>query len=576
VQANYNALGKLSPESHTAEGISATTDTNGQWQVNRLAGDLFPRLNAYVTHPEYAPKYVFPGADPAMPRKLRDGTLLVTLRPGVMVRGVVMDTGGKPVAGARVLVGLLNYLTKPRQTTTLSDGTFEAHGCDPIQSVVTAEADGFAPTGAGIDLRTNTPRVRLTMRPSQGLLLRVAGPDGVSISGADVRYKGRPAGTPLRDRDYKDLPALAAKPVSGHVVMADEYPDVAVAQVKWRDKTRPDGRLIWTNAPSGVVMLMVNASGFTRCVITPARADGEEHLITLTPHTLVTGTVRDESSGALIPRFRVVPGFPGREPWLGERRMHWINNQVRDFTDGAYDEDFDEPLCYGPDNPGYVMKFEAAGYEPFVSRFFEEGEGEVHLDVSLRPSPGTVITVLKPNGQPAAGADVGLVSSNAELELGQGSFIRPSLSTALLETEVDGRFPLPTDPSVTRIIIACADGYLSATPESLKTASSVRLQPWGAIEGTCVADGKPVAGQKYVLALEVGSFHAVRCGFEAYQVESDAQGRFTIPLAPPGNHNLQQVTTGIGPNGDVDSWGPQGQTPVTVRPGETTTVTLQQ
>lgn len=573
-EPNYSALGRLGPESHCAEGISATTDASGQWQVNRVAGDLFPRLSAYVTHPEYTPGYAFPAADPALPQKLRDGSLLVTLRPGVTVRGMVSDTGARPVAGARVVVGFLEQ-PKHRQAITLSDGTFEAQGCSPEESVVSAEADGYAPAGVRIDLSRNTARVRLTMQPPQTLRLRVASPDGVPISGANVRYLPRPFGTPLRDRDYKDLPALRAETRSGHVVTADEYPDLAVAQVTLRDKTRPDGRLTWTNAPSGVLMLRVQASGFTISGVTPARADGQEHLITLTPHTLVTGTVRDESNGALIPRFRVVPGFPERQPFFGRTQIHWIANELRDFTDGAYEQDLNRPLVIGPDNPGYVLKFEATGYEPVVSRSFEEGEGEVHLDVALRPSQGTVITVLKPNGQPVAGAGVGLVSPNAELRLSQGSFIRDPLTTAVLETEVDGRFRLPTDPSVTRIIIACVDGYLSATPESLKAASSVRLEPWGAIEGTCVADGKPVAGQKYMLALEGESFNTVMCGFEAYKVETDAQGRFTIQRAPPGNHNLQRVTTGIGPNGEVTSWGPQGQTPVTVRPGETTTVTLQ-
>jgi hypothetical protein len=413
------------------------------------------------------------------------------------------------------------------------------------------------------------------MHPPVPLRLRVAAVDGTPISGADVFYNSLSCLEPLLPQDYANLPSLQAKANSRQLVRGGDYPDMAAAQVELDHKTGPDGRLIWTNAPSGVLMLMVGAPGFTGIRTALVRADGEEHLITLKPGTLVTGTVRDEASGALVPRFRIVLGFPERQPGQGRFNVNWVSDPKQEFNDGAYRQELDEPLIIGAANPGYGLRFEAAGYEPFVSRIFEEGEGEAHLDVSLRPSPAAIITVLKPNGQPAAGAEVGLVSPGAGLKLGQGSFMPNPLSTALLQTEVDGRFRLTSDPSVSRIIIACADGYLSATPARLKTASTVKLEPWGSIEGICEAGGKPVAGRKYKLVLEGEALETVMCALQAYQVESDAQGRFTIPRAPAGNHNLQRVTTEMGPRGEATSWSAEGQTPVTVRPGATTTVTLQ-
>jgi RNA polymerase sigma factor (sigma-70 family) len=580
IMPGYDAAGRLSPESHTVEGVSAKTDANGLWHVNRVAGDLFHRLAGTVTHPGYGNRFVSQESNPGMDQQLRDGSLLITLSTTVTIRGMVVDANGRPVARAKVLVGRL-LQPEHRQATTLADGSFKVDGCTPDQiagqTPITAEADGFAPAGVLITVAAESPPVRLEIQPPQTLHLRVAGPDGTPIPGANVRYNWACWDLPLRAQDYPDRPDVRAKIRSeGRVVVAGDYPDLAVAQVKFNDKTGPDGRLTWTNAPRGELMFTVNAPGFTQILAAPSRADGEEHLITLTPGTLVIGEVRDESSGAPMPRFRVVLGHPERMPFLGHTNVHWISNRTREFSDGSYSQDLARPLVIGPHNPGYVLKFEAAGYEPFVSRIFDEGEGEVHLDVSLRPSQAAVITVLKPNGQPAAGAEVGLVSPGAQLKLGQGSFIRDPLTTAVLETEVDGRFRFTSGSGVTRIIIACADGYLSSTPERLKTAPTVRLEPWGSIEGICVADGKPVAGQKYKLALEDENLDTVMCGFQAYQVESDTEGRFTIPRAPPGNHNLQRVTTVPGPNGDTSSWGPEGQTPVTVRPGETTPVTLQQ
>ncbi len=56
-------------------------------------------------------------------------------------------------------------------------------------------------------------------------------------------------------------------------------------------------------------------------------------------------------------------------------------------------------------------------------------EGDVQLDVVLHRAAVTVVTVRKPDGQPAGNADVGLVSPGARLWLGQGGFNRQNVQT---------------------------------------------------------------------------------------------------------------------------------------------------
>ena len=151
--------------------------------MKRAADDLIHHLTASVSHPQYGNSYVQVGPSEAINRRdseldqqLREGSAIFTLGSTCTVTGTVVDMNGKPVAGAKVLVGGL-FRPKHRQTTTLADGSFTVDGCVPEEGPVTAEADGFAPAAARFDLATNSTAIRLTMQPPQTLRLRVEGPE---------------------------------------------------------------------------------------------------------------------------------------------------------------------------------------------------------------------------------------------------------------------------------------------------------------------------------------------------------------------------------------------------------------
>ena len=61
--------------------------------------------------------------------------------------------------------------------------------------------------------------------------------------------------------------------------------------------------------------------------------------------------------------------------------------------------------------------------------------------------------------------------------------------------------------------------------------------------------------------------------FTAYQVETDAAGRFVFAQVPPGQHKLVELVPQSATLG-LQSWVHQPLTGVEVRPGETTTVTV--
>ncbi len=75
-------------------------------------------------------------------------------------------------------------------------------------------------------------------------------------------------------------------------------------------------------------------------------------------------------TGQRLPRFRVIQGWPVPNPVDGTTNAHWSNigRFWLDFANGAYTNRFEEAVLGGTKNPGYMLKFIADGYAPFVSR----------------------------------------------------------------------------------------------------------------------------------------------------------------------------------------------------------------
>src|SRR5258706_4847756 len=91
---------------------------------------------------------------------------------------------------------------------------------------------------------------------------------------------------------------------------------------------------------------------------------------------------------------------------------------------GQFRHSYEEADINGVTNPRYILKFEAEGYSPFVSRAIGADEGEVRLEVALKPATAQIVTVLQPDGNPAVDADIGLVMPGSQLNLVPGGFSR--------------------------------------------------------------------------------------------------------------------------------------------------------
>ena len=536
------------PQNHDFSYVETTTDLDGHWQLNRIAEDMIPRLYGTASHSNYVYSDLAPSAmNKSLEKQLRDGNYIFKLGRAVTAKGIVTDGDGIPIPDAKILVGILD-MTGSRAGQSQSDGTFSIAGCQPGKQLVTAEAPGFAATSVEADLTDSTEPVHMTLKPGKLLRLRVVDKAGTPIPQASIWYDHFNQGA---------IDPSLPQPV----------------QVDFSPKSGPDGRAILSNAPDAEMKFDVQAAGFMRVFQVSVRPDGEEHLITLNKALTIHGIVWDEATGLRIPQFRIAKGWPEWNPADNSTNAHWstIGRYWLDFTGGTYHDSFDEPVILGTENRGYILKFIADGYAPFISRVIGPDEGDVELNVTLHRAATTSVTVYDPDGKPAADADIALVSPHAILRLGQGGFVHDSLSAGLLRADASGTFVLQPDDAVTRVIAATPSGYVETTPAALSADPVLRLQPWGRLQVNCSLAGKPVVGRRFKIILDADSMETASCYFTMAPVVTDAQGQFNILQIPPGHHDLtRQVPIPANPGGDA--WMDGSKTTFEVRPGETTTL----
>ncbi len=531
--------------------ITATTDAEGRWRIDRIAKATLRNTTCAASHSNHVRSVSMSlSRAPEAERQLLTGSYVFKLGHAVTVRGLVLDPEGQPVADANVLVGHVSE-TGSREVKSLADGSFAVSGCKPGKNLLSAKAEGFAPTTMDVNLADDSESFKLTLQRGKLLRLLVVNQTGLPISKAQVwlnPFESGPNGK-------------ISSPV----------------QVEFNRKTDADGRLEWDSAPDAELRFDVSASGYMRVSDIIVRPDGQEHTITLPPSLTIVGTVRDAASGQPIPRFRIITGWPESHPFDNSTNLHWstIDRFWLSFDGGKFRHVYEEPVVVGTRNPSFMFKFEADGYAPFVARPVQADEGEVEFNVALKAGAITTVNVILPDGRPASGADIGLVYAGANLQLLPGGFSRrPSGSGGhLFEADARGSFTLPPDDTLTLVLAAHPSGFGEATPDALAADPKIRLQPWGRLEGVFLTAGKPATNRSVFFQFGKGDLRAVSTDFTAYQVKTDAEGKFAFPQVPPGKHKLVELVPIEGTAGST-VWQHQPLTDVEIRPGETATITL--
>ena len=307
------------------------------------------------------------------------------------------------------------------------------------------------------------------------------------------------------------------RPVAGAGVGVETWRGRRILSL-WRAKTDAEGLAAWADAPRDELRLSFYRAGSMSLRDVPVRASDEVHQVVLHPELVIAGKVVDAGTGEPIPKFRVVRGmyFPNQ----GEPA--WQRGEAVDRTDGRYRERFSEPY------EGWAVRIEAPGYKTAASRRFRPDEGAVVQDFALEPQAPFEGVVLRPDGAPAQGAEVVLAGPRDLLAL-EGRAIRRGPGTTSALAGPDGRFSTTRPDGAFRLVVASEHGYADVTSEQFAASKTIRLAPWGRVEGVLRLGGRPAAG-------ETATLHVSRMGLfpKGLEAKADAEGRVVFRDVPPG------------------------------------------
>jgi beta-lactamase regulating signal transducer with metallopeptidase domain/peroxiredoxin len=499
---------------------SPMTDAQGRWRL-----DVAPKNLAGVwgrtSHPH------FRSSDVTASRNLES---VVVVKKGLSVTCRVVDGSGKPIKWARAVIGHDIWGTNPPTATTNEQGDFTLENCVAGPSIITVQAEGFAPRiqDVRIDERTAPVEFRLN-EPGSVLRIRVV----------DVR----------------------GNPVAGARLFADTWR--GHRSITFRADTDANGRIEWRSAPKDAVLYALIKQDYMPRRSTKLTASEREQTVIVYPELKITGRVNDAKTGEPVPKFRVVKGW--RSNW--QDRIEWSENMAVAVVGGRYTISFDEP------RESLFVKVEAPGYMPAHSRAFAPHESSPTFDFELKPDAGLSGVVLLPDGKPAEGAEVAVVTWRSRVRLRSGRFEHDA-DFPTVTTGPDGQFTFPSQAGEFVLMALCDAGYADASSTELKKSNKLALQPWGTIEGG-VRIGPRFGPNEEVVFYPTRPEGRVGIGGwgYGYTTWTDERGRFRFDRVVPGPGTVARVVGKMYKGGLIESL-PCWQETITVKAAETSQVTI--
>lgn len=325
-----------------------------------------------------------------------DTILDISLVKGAVVRGVVRDKEGNPIANARVGVKGTIFWGIPSRAylseRSAEDGTFEFTSVPPRKVALTAEHDGYLDAAmVELELENLEERsdVEMILDPGFSITGTVHWPDGAPAKGADVDVSFDPAAlmgagafNAMRGAEGDGeadeeggftVTGLGKGPFEVTVTAAERNRKVSPAADDSSEEEPP----VWRAHRAGV------------------RPDGEPLELVLTPPLVLIGRVENEAAEP-IPEFTVDLAAPGAVMWMpaDSRTGHVTNDEGRfrfdDLKEGAWEVTVTAE-GYGASAPIEVSLPQSAE-EPLV--------------IVLRPAAAVEGLVVDPTGRPVTGATV--------------------------------------------------------------------------------------------------------------------------------------------------------------------------
>jgi beta-lactamase regulating signal transducer with metallopeptidase domain/uncharacterized GH25 family protein len=523
------------PRYASLTAFQATTNAKGEWRCPIAPAKLD---SAYVTlkHsdfvPEGNPRYL-QGAELAALRKLAFQSVL---QRGIAVEGFVRDPDGKPIEGAAVVFGNSPFdadrnADKPK---TDNRGHYRFNAVRKGSTVVTVLAKGFAPQLRRLAVTDDMDAVNFQLKKGKTIRFRVVDKDGKPLEGASI--------VPDRWLGHRTLLSL---------------------RQLIPEKTDRDGRLAWTFAPAEEVHYDAFKRGYMSARNNAITADGKEHVIVLPDVLQIAGRVVDAETKKPVPTFRVVTGIV----WDRLNRTYWNLREPTAGRDGTFVIDQSEPRAAS------VIRVEADGYRPAISRKVLDKEGKVSLRFELqraKPIAGSVVTRA---GKPVAGAKVYVCTPSNGAYVRNGASIRHQ-DTAMLTTQKDGTFKLGVQTEHYALLVVADAGYARIPQAEFETDTKIELVDWARVKGTAYIGAKPAVNATIKLQFNQDNPSGQPHIYFDYGATVDRNGKFTFEKIPPGMSGFAYRQIVLRRFGDMTTTGWTHGQPLEFTPGKTLKVRI--
>lgn len=478
------------------EAPVARSDAQGWWTCAVIPPEGNGGFQLTTRHPDFRPTEIISSysgntVDADKTRRLQllwSGRLVTQMDAGVTLIGRALDEAGHPIAGA--IVEHEPFVMEPLTTQADADGYFAFSKLEPSDFDFVVKATGFAPEYRSVSVRAGMEPVEVRLSPGAVLRLKLVDERGDPVGGATVGLE--------QWGEHRQ-------------------------KLKWSAESDPGGRIEWNSAQrEGELELYAKKPDWCYTRDIRLKADGEEHLVAMRRALEVTGRVTDAATGEPVAEAKAFPGY-------GEGEHAWERLDTRHSADGHYTVHFEENKL------PWRVRVEADGYAPFVSGPLPPDFGGV-LDVQLQRLDLTQAirgTVLRPDGQPAAGAEVALLTLEHNVQL-TGTHFRSTTRPDLIKTaDARGSFWFNADPEAHTVVAANSNGFVRVRIRGPRRPITMQLQPWGRIEGGIdpSARTRPIEGVMLEDPVVADYEGRVDLGFR--QAKPDAEGRFAFDLVPP-------------------------------------------
>jgi hypothetical protein len=164
--------------------------------------------------------------------------------------------------------------------------------------------------------------------------------------------------------------------------------------------------------------------------------------------------------------------------------------------------------------------------------------------------------VLKPSGEPAAGAEVMLATQDGYVYVSNGQV--SSRGNTFVKTDAAGKFTLSRTPEDYMLVVVHDAGWAELPRQQFESGAPITLQAWARVEGVLMRGSKPWAGEDIYASPRVQPTNRFRL-YYGNRATTDKNGRFVLERLVPAKTEVGHEATSV----EVDA-----------RPGQTVQVTL--